>query len=59
MKQKGVTELHAILNSAKVDREGEWKIVLEIPMTDGPTAAALSLHTQRVFKVTFQVEDQG
>ena len=38
-----------IVDSARVDRDGEWKITFSIPASDGPMVAAMALQNQTVF----------
>ena len=45
--------IHAIIHSARVDRDGEWKLTLEVPNNDGAKVAALALNTETVFMVQF------
>lgn len=53
MPGKEAGEIEAIIHSARTDRDGTWKLTLEIPSTDGPKVAALALQTETVFKVKF------
>lgn len=49
-------ELVATIHRASVDADGAWKVVLEVPMSDGPKVAALALNTDAVFKVVFYAD---
>lgn len=49
-------QISAIIHSAKVDRDGQWHITLEVPQQDGTKIAALATQTQQVFKVSFEAE---
>lgn len=49
-------EVLAILAGSSVDADGEWTVKLKIPEQYGAQAAALSMLTQRVLKVTFAPE---
>ena len=42
-----------IVDSARVDRDGEWKITFSIPACDGPMVAAMALQNQTVFSGEF------
>lgn len=43
----------ACIHSARVDRDGQWKMTLEVNMSDGPKVAALALQSEQLFKVSF------
>lgn len=43
----------AIVHGARVDREGSWKLTLEVQPSEGVKVAALALQTEAVFRVTF------
>ena len=43
-----------IVDSARVDRDGEWKITFSIPACDGPMVAAMALQNQTVFEGSFK-----
>lgn len=53
MSREAAAKIQAIVHSARVDREGSWKLTLEVTEQDGPKVAALSLHTEEVFEVEF------
>jgi hypothetical protein len=53
-----VIELQAILNGARVDKEGAWKVTLEVSPQDGPRIAELAMLTETVFKVIFEAQDE-
>lgn len=42
-----------IVDSARMDRDGEWKITFSIPASDGPMVAAMALQNQTVFSGEF------
>lgn len=46
-------EVSAIIVSARTDRDGEWKLTLEVPASDALKAAALATQKETVFKVRF------
>ena len=58
-KPEDVISLKAILISTRSDRDGAWKITLEVPASDGPKVAALALQQQAIFDVAFRIEARG
>lgn len=56
---KLASELIASIYAARVDREGAWKLTLDIPASEGPKVAALALHVETVFRVMFYPEQDG
>lgn len=43
----------AVVHSHRSDRDGCWKITLEVPTSDGPKIAAIALQNETVFSVAF------
>lgn len=51
-------EITGVIDSARVDKDGAWKVTLAIPMSDGPKVAALTLYTETAFKIKFSPDDK-
>lgn len=51
--------LNAIIGGLRVDREGETKLVLEIPLNQMREAAQLTALLQQVMQVTFEPIKSG
>ena len=58
-KPEDVISIKAILVGTRSDRDGAWKITLEVQASDGPKVAALALQQQTVFNVDFRIEASG
>lgn len=54
---KKAAEIEAAIVGAKVDRDGQWKLTLEAPASEGAKVAALALYTEQVFTVSFATQD--
>ena len=49
--------LKATIYSARSDRDGSWRLTLEIPSDQATLAAALATMTETVFKIEFTPEE--
>ena len=56
MKPNEEIQVEAIISGARMDRDGQWKLTLSIPLSEGGKVAALTAYVETVFKVTFKPE---
>jgi hypothetical protein len=48
-------EIMGVISAARCDKEGAWKLTLDIPMSEGVNVAKLTALTETVFKVRFEI----
>ena len=52
-------DIDAIIVAARMDRDGCWKVTLEVPAIQGPKVAALAMHQDKVLSVRFVPQENG
>ena len=54
----GPLRIKAILHSARCDKDGAWKLTLEVPSMESPKVAILTQMVETVFDVEFRSDGQ-